>query len=1515
MNKKLISGLLTVAMAINIFAIMPLNAFAIGSESKVYEKDGYTVTYRIGSEWDNNRSVEVTIENTGDEAILNWALKYDTGGEVYNLWNSKIYDSTEDYTIIKNNGYNYEIEPGRSANYGYIVTGAETLIPENIELCCRRIDVKSGYDVDFNVTSDWYTGFQAEIAITNTSAEPIEAWTLDFDSNFDINNIWNAKLLSSEEQSYVTANQLWTTPINPGASASFGFTADKSATENACAENFTLTAVVVGESSLEKEPEIDYELDTDSDGLPDYYEEIIGSDPKTEHSDDDQLPDGYEALYLGTDPSKSDSDDNGISDADEDFDTDGLTNLEEYNLGTDPFLEDSDYDTLSDKDEVNIYGTNPTKGDTDDDLVPDGDEVKLGLDPNSGSTNGTPDSERTFSQIVTAESEVFAAVNDDAETPFDVSLEITAAGVAESNVYARESGYSNAIENPSIIGIAPEFVYTDGLAVEEVTVKFELDDSIVDNTLGIYAENNDGFEDIKRFNVFMFFEDAGMLLPLETQYDEVNNIVYTTTNTVGTYCLVDMELFLQNLGIEPADGIVEPAYEEEVAEITTEPVFSSYNISELKINTGYTEYKDNFDVVFIIDRVYCNNETIDQYCDKILNLASIVWNTSPNVSCTVYTINGDATTHFEKYDNLKNCDDLSVVLESITQNEASLSEAYISKAVDNIISTYDASGTKKIYAFAFFDSNYNFCQCKYNSKAELYGVKYGGKSINISVTSEFSDELKTIDNYIDMPYTVAMYKMTNGIYIDNGEKFVDDALKHIYGERPENVYELIIGSDYSTISLLRPLTPQDIEYAKELEKSKHRRETVEKEELFSDEELESFVDTDDDGLWDIEEIRVYKDTEYLKSLEYLSEEEIQRLNEENELIKINAETGEIEYPTVSYMFDNVLEGIYLTDDVQKFKEKFMRQYGLKDETEFWQKPVLPVLSNPDCKDSDGDDILDHLDKMPLYKSTVPQLFKTLIINEVVTYEEILRIDKECYICSVPLHELITSDIVFDFITTEKNLESADLDMIQSCLYSDNSDEAICLVGIYVGNDEMYFTAPAGISDAELAVLVNENADYHRKEIFETSELKNNFLYKALKSYSNNLAEEMSTQDELFDSYLEYRYNSKGLFKAIGFYDNDAIKVGTNLLDSFNKSAHKFIYSISSLISDSRRIDSIITTTTVSYIEYSYWHRQQYPEDNELEIVWEYIGKNIGDAIEYTLLDIDTRLVNGTAESRGEILGEALFEICLDVAIGKAVTKFANVKGATAVDDLDKIKSSHVTSNAGNANLYQSIDIVDGKRIYIKASNVKKYYKLINEYDDVFKQIIIKYDKFADDIIDLADSHGMYVINMFKNEHALNDDILEQFINVEKSVASPWKITDDYRGKRGLLKFGDSGDKNTAAFIKIDDDVIYGLNSGVLDDSEKGLGRIVYEGMKDEGYLEGTRHYGDGKAQILTHAEGHAIMQAYDKYGDALDKPLFLYCDNKTCYNCRKHLHELKEYFELDNIIVIINKNGDITIIQ
>lgn len=639
MKKRIISGITAAAMSLNIVTIMPTNAFAAGEESRVYEKDGYTVIYTVGSEWENNRSVEVTIRNTGEESILNWALKYDVGGEVYNLWNSTVFSEDEDGTVIKNNGYNYEIEPGQSATYGYIVTGAESFIPEDIELCSRRIDVKSGYDVDFNITNDWHTGFQAEVSITNTSSEPIEAWTLLFDGNFEINNIWNAKLLSSSNRSYEVANQLWTTPIQVGESAAFGFTADKSATENAKAENFQLTAVIVGESTLEKEPvnpndpddNIDYELDTDGDGLPDYYEENFGTDKNKADTDGDGLSDSYEIFYLGTDPLKADSDDNGVNDGDEDLDKDGLTNFKEQELGTDSNSEDTDGDGLNDGKEINTYGTDPLKFDTDGDGISDGDEVTLGLDPQNGSTNGTPDNERIFTQTVSSDSEALSGINKDEEIPFKVSLEMKAAGVAENNVSVHEGGYSNVIENSAIIGIAPEFTYTDGLDMKEVTVKFELDNSVINNTLGTYAENNDGFKGIKRLTVFMFFEDVNMLLPVETFYDEAANIVYTKTDRVGTYCLMDMEIFFQNLGIESSK-----AAEVEVSEAMSEnPIdnegYLCYNIKKSGARSNNTKYNDDFDVVFIIDsRNIISNGEFEKIKRNIIEAADIIFRRSPN---------------------------------------------------------------------------------------------------------------------------------------------------------------------------------------------------------------------------------------------------------------------------------------------------------------------------------------------------------------------------------------------------------------------------------------------------------------------------------------------------------------------------------------------------------------------------------------------------------------------------------------------------------------------------------------------------------------------------------------------------------------------------------------------------------------------------------------------------------------------------------------------------------------------
>ena len=113
-------------------------------------------------------------------------------------------------------------------------------------------------------------------------------------------------------------------------------------------------------------------VDSDGDGLYDYEEESLGTNPNLADTDGDGLNDGEERGQ-GTDPRVEDSDFDGVSDGDE-------VNTH----GTDPLDDDSDDDGLRDGEEIHnpdYRGLDPLSADTDGDGVSDGDEIEDGTDP------------------------------------------------------------------------------------------------------------------------------------------------------------------------------------------------------------------------------------------------------------------------------------------------------------------------------------------------------------------------------------------------------------------------------------------------------------------------------------------------------------------------------------------------------------------------------------------------------------------------------------------------------------------------------------------------------------------------------------------------------------------------------------------------------------------------------------------------------------------------------------------------------------------------------------------------------------------------------------------------------------------------------------------------------------------------------------------------------------------------------------------------------------------------------
>lgn len=141
--------------------------------------------------------------------------------------------------------------------------------------------------------------------------------------------------------------------------------------------------------------------DSDSDGMPDSYENVYGLNPSVPDGDldlDNDMLTNLEEFNLGTLPNDNDTDDDNYLDG---VETNTGTWVSASDTGTSPFSSDTDGDTLLDGVEnpdlptvdVNQTGTDPNLADTDGDTYTDPEELAFGSDPRDPSSFAadTPD--------------------------------------------------------------------------------------------------------------------------------------------------------------------------------------------------------------------------------------------------------------------------------------------------------------------------------------------------------------------------------------------------------------------------------------------------------------------------------------------------------------------------------------------------------------------------------------------------------------------------------------------------------------------------------------------------------------------------------------------------------------------------------------------------------------------------------------------------------------------------------------------------------------------------------------------------------------------------------------------------------------------------------------------------------------------------------------------------------------------------------------------------------------------
>lgn len=82
--------------------------------------------------------------------------------------------------------------------------------------------------VSYAVASDWGSGFTADVKVGATSMR-LDGWTVAFDANFTITNIWGAEIVSHVGTHYVLQNLSYNGGVAPASSVSFGFQASTTA--------------------------------------------------------------------------------------------------------------------------------------------------------------------------------------------------------------------------------------------------------------------------------------------------------------------------------------------------------------------------------------------------------------------------------------------------------------------------------------------------------------------------------------------------------------------------------------------------------------------------------------------------------------------------------------------------------------------------------------------------------------------------------------------------------------------------------------------------------------------------------------------------------------------------------------------------------------------------------------------------------------------------------------------------------------------------------------------------------------------------------------------------------------------------------------------------------------------------------------------------------------------------------------------------------------------------------------
>ncbi len=169
-----------------------------------------------------------TVTTEQDTAILINVLENDTDQDNDVLTITSITSPSNGQAIVQGASINYIPNNDFTGNdsFSYTISdnnGGTDSADVNINISPVNPGPNPTEGFEYNISTDWGSGFNGEITLTNSTNYTSSGWTVEFDFPYNITQIWSADIISHSGDHYKIQNVDWNASLIPNASASFGF--------------------------------------------------------------------------------------------------------------------------------------------------------------------------------------------------------------------------------------------------------------------------------------------------------------------------------------------------------------------------------------------------------------------------------------------------------------------------------------------------------------------------------------------------------------------------------------------------------------------------------------------------------------------------------------------------------------------------------------------------------------------------------------------------------------------------------------------------------------------------------------------------------------------------------------------------------------------------------------------------------------------------------------------------------------------------------------------------------------------------------------------------------------------------------------------------------------------------------------------------------------------------------------------------------------------------------------------